>query len=347
MPFKKMNVKAFLLRLIGYPLYFSGIYSILNKIIRNKGVYILMYHRIGVRGDAHYYDDISVKKEELIKQVEYFKKNYCCVSMSEAVSIIENNVKLDKDYLVFTFDDGYLDNIQHGLDIFNQYQVKPVIYATAGKVETGAPIWTEIVDWLIANANKKRLEIDIKGKKLSGNTDNDKAICEFAGEVKAVLFEMPQKDLYEYLDKLQQELGVQALDLKNELLTWNDAKAFLDSGGEIGSHTMNHINFAAESQEIISNELIDSRKLIERRLNNKAVHFSYPFGKQNNKSEIYDIVRTHYRSAVTIEEGINKCGSDVYNLKRIKISNHHSLLDVRTKLLKVKIIDIFKVLSGA
>lgn len=339
---ERKKAMPFLLRVIGYPLYLSGIYCILNKIFKNKGIYILMYHRIGSREDVHYYDDISVKKEEFIKQVEYLKKKYCCVSMSEAVSIIENNVKLDKDYMVFTFDDGYLDNIQHGLDIFNQYKVKPIIYVTAGKVETGAPIWTEIVDLLIANSSKTSLDIDIKGKRISGNTADNKAICEFAGKVKAVLFEMPQKELYEYLDKLQQELGVQALNLKNELLTWNDVKIFLDSGGEIGSHTMNHINFDAESQEIISNELIDSRKLIEERLNNKTEHFSYPFGKQNKKREIYDIVRMHYRSAVTIEEGINKCGSDVYHLKRIKISNHHSLLDVRTKLLKVKILDFFK-----
>lgn len=338
------NIKVFLLRAIGYPLYFTGIYYILDKIIQNKGIYILMYHRIGSREDVHYYDDITVKKDEFIKQVEYFKKKYCCVSMSEAVSIIENNAKMDKDYLVFTFDDGYLDNIKYGLDIFKRYKIKPIIYVTADKVETGKPIWTEMVDRLIAGADKPALDINIRGMRLSGDTSDNKEVTEYAAKVKDALFEMPQQEICERLYKLQQELGIEAPDLKNELLTWNDARIFLDSGGEIGSHTMKHINLAAESQEIISNELIGSRKLIERRLNNKTEHFAYPFGKQNKKKEIDDIVRMNYRSAVTIEEGINKRGSDVYKLKRIKIANHHSLLDVRVKLLKVKILDVFSAL---
>lgn len=301
-----------------------------------------MYHRIADKEDDYYCDDIAVKKSELIKQLQFFKKRFCCISMSEAVSMINSSVKLDKDFLVFTFDDGYMDNIKYGLNLFKQFKVNPIIYVTANKVETKEPIWTEIVDRLVVNANVPYLDISINGKRIFGKLDSKKEIFECAGKVKAVLFEMPQREIYKYLKRLQQTLGVETFYLNNGLLSWNDVRLLVNAGCEIGSHTMNHINCSIESIEIVSNELEESLKLIERRIGSKVDHFAYPFGKKSKEFTICDLIKMNYLSAVTISEGINKCGSDVYHLKRIKISNHHNLLDVRTKLLKVKIIDFFK-----
>lgn len=87
--------KIFLLKIIGFLLFFSRIYFLLDKLFINKGMYILMYHRIGEKNDDHYFQDIAVKKDEFEKQLNFLTKKYCYISMSEAVSIIEQKSKLD------------------------------------------------------------------------------------------------------------------------------------------------------------------------------------------------------------------------------------------------------------
>jgi peptidoglycan/xylan/chitin deacetylase (PgdA/CDA1 family) len=346
MVFKKEKVMAYLLRICGYILHYSGLYHLLDRIFFNKGIYILMYHRIADEKDDYYDDDIAVKRREFIKQLRFFRKKYCCISMSAAVSMINKNTRLKKNYIVFTFDDGYLDNMQYGLNLFRQFKINPIIYITANKIETNQPLWTETVDRLIFRAGVPYLDIDINGIRLRGRLDSKKACFDFAHRVKAALFEAPQWEIHNYLIQLQKKLGAGMPHGDNALLAWSDVKALLRAGCEIGSHTMNHVNCAIESGEVLSNEIEDSRRLIEKRTHKKVEHFSYPFGKQMESFQMGRLVHNHYASAVTIVEGINKCASDVYRLKRIKIANHHSLLDIRTKLLKVKIIDLLQMIKN-
>ena len=37
--------------------------------------------------------------------------------------------------------------------------------------------------------------------------------------------------------------------------------------------------------------------------------------------------------------GINKCGDDLFKLKRVSICNHQSLIDIKFKLLRLELMD--------
>lgn len=336
------NLNAVLLRAAGSILNYSGMYGLLDKLFRNKGIYILMYHRIADVNDFYYHDDITVKKAELIKQVEFYKKKYCCITMSEAVSILKNRKKLDQDYLVVTFDDGYADNFRYGSTIFKKFAINPIVYVTANKVDTGEPIWTEKLDRLIAKANVPFLDLLVKGETISGKTDTKKRICHYSDRIKAILVSLPLQEIEEFLTSLQKMLAVVGPTIESDLLSWKEARDLIGSGWEIGGHTMNHINFAVESKDIIAGELITSHELIENATKSTVAHFAYPYGRQSGRKEVNDLVKNSFSSAVTIVEGINKCGDDLYQLKRIKIANHHNIADVRTKLLKIKLLDFMK-----
>lgn len=339
----KRRIKLFLLKIIGYSMHFSGVYFLLDKLFRNKGIYILMYHKIAEKEDNCYYQDIAVKKEEFIRQLKYFSQKYCCISMSEAVSIISSGKALNKDYMVFTFDDGYLDNLKNGMDIFKQYNIKPIVYLTANKIETKEPIWTEAVDYIILNSDKESIEIDIFGKKIMGKTDNKKSFAYLTEKIKEILIKMPQESIRIFLDGMAKKLSVSTEDIKNELLSWNNIKELMGAGWEAGSHTMNHINMAVENGDIVMDELSASRELIKTRLGFRVEDFAYPFGQNSHYNNFaVEAVKKYYRSAVTTMEGINQCGDDLYHLRRIMIANHHSLMNIRVKLLKVKIMEYFR-----
>lgn len=333
--------KNYLKRGLKYLLYYSGILSLLNKIVKNNGIYILMYHRIGDTNDEYGHALLSVNKEELIKQIRFFKRNYCCISLSEAISILEGKDKLDDNYVVFTFDDGYIDNFIYGEPIFKEFDIYPTVFLTAGNVDTGEPIWTEVVDEIFLNCpNPSKcnevFDIGIPKKKLNINE-----IFNYSWMLKGILTKMPQKDIVKSIEEIKKKAQY-APSAKTELMDWGMVKELANSGWTIGSHTMSHINLAIEPEEVVTRELFDSFKLIENRTGSKVQHFAYPFGTEQHISEYaIDVVKKYYNSAVMAVNGINKCGDDLFRLKRITMCNHQSLIDIRFKLLRLKLTNFY------
>lgn len=324
---------------IKYFLCYSGILSLINKIIKNNGIYILMYHRISDINDEYGQQILSVRKEELIKQIRFFKRNYRCISLPEAISILKGRDTLDDNYVVFTFDDGYIDNFIYGEPIFKEFDIYPTIYLTAGNVDKGEPIWTEVIDEIFINClnlSKCNEVFDIRiPKKMLHRHE----IYNYSWMLKAILTKMPQKDIMKSIEEIKEKVKYTP-SVKTELMDWGKVKSLVNSGWTIGSHTMSHINLAIESKETVTRELYDSFKLIENKLESKTQHFAYPFGMHQHISEYsIDVVKKYYSSAVTAISGINKCGDDLFRLKRIMISNHDSLLDIKFRLLRLKLKD--------
>lgn len=331
--------KIYIKRVVKYLLYYSGILSLTNKFIRNNGIYILMYHRISDTNDEYGHALLSVNKEELIKQIRFFKRNYRCISLPQAISILKGKDKLDDNYVVFTFDDGYIDNFIYGEPIFKEFDIHPTIYLTAGNVDTGKPIWTEIVDDILINCpNPSKcnevFDLRIPKKKLNINE-----ILNYSWILKAVLTKMPQNEIMKSIEEIKEKVQYTP-SAKTELMDWEKVKSLANSGWTIGSHTMSHINLAIESEEIVTRELYDSFKLIENKTESKAQHFAYPFGMPQHISEYaIDVVKKYYISAVMASNGVNKCGDDLFKLKRVTMCNNQSLIDIKFKLLRLKLSD--------
>lgn len=336
----KKYFKNIILKAVDYSVYFSGIYFLLDKLIVNKGIYILMYHRIGDKNDKNYFQNFSVKKEELIKQIEFFKKKYSCISLTEAISILRRNYKLGKDYIVFTFDDGYTDNLKYGVPIFLEYNIHPTIYLTASKIDRGEPLWTEIVDCILTNCTDLSAVEKIFNVKAPDNFTLKGEIYNYTENIKAILKEMPQDTITRNLEELASRLKTNQDIIKSDLLDWKGIKTLINSGWEIGSHTLNHVNLAIECKETVVKELEESALIIENRTGFKITDFSYPFGKEKHFDEFaVESVKKYYRSAVTSVDGINKLGDDLFTFKRVMIANHYSVIDVKVKLLRIKLKD--------
>jgi peptidoglycan/xylan/chitin deacetylase (PgdA/CDA1 family) len=66
-----------------------------------------------------------------------------------------------------------------------------------------------------------------------------------------------------------------------EFLTWNDCRTLISNGMTIGSHTVNHNSLMGLSSAEAENELVASKKEIERRLEVSCRHFCAPNGIPN------------------------------------------------------------------
>lgn len=94
---------------------------------------IVLYHRV----DTPKNDPLllSVSPDNFRKQLTYLKNKYKIIHLSELVERIKNKKSL-RNYLVITFDDGYLDNYQKALPILEELEVPATIFVVSGKINS-------------------------------------------------------------------------------------------------------------------------------------------------------------------------------------------------------------------
>jgi len=121
-------------KIAGYLLYYTGLYALLNACCRRKGVCILMYHRLAEGRGSSGASGVP-EGNGFERQVRYLVKRFRLVSMDEAAAMLQQKRKLQEDCLVLTLDDGYRDNLEKGLDIFEKYTVHPTLYVASGEID--------------------------------------------------------------------------------------------------------------------------------------------------------------------------------------------------------------------
>src|SRR5262249_43988045 len=92
-------------------------------------------------------------------------------------------------------------------------------------------------------------------------------------------------------------IALQALDLQREFehdsekgtqgflpLTWDQVRYWQARGGEFGSHTLTHMNCGCTDQAVLQDEIVGSKRSLEKHLGRPVDLFAFPFGKVENIS---------------------------------------------------------------
>jgi len=110
-----------------------------------------------------------------------------------------------------------------------------------------------------------------------------------------------------------------------KIINWKQIQEMHQSGLiDFQPHTVNH-------QELDEEEIINSKKEIEGKLNKKCEFFAYPKGLYND--EIIDILKNNgFKASRTTENGKVKKGDDLFKLKRVSINSKTSFIQFKANL---------------
>ncbi len=102
------------------------------------------------------------------------------------------------------------------------------------------------------------------------------------------------------------------------LMQWDHLRKLHDDGFIIGSHTVNHIDCAAEPEEVVRAELEQSREDLRRELGLQQVIFSYPYGgRQHMTPDRLELVKqAGYIGCMSAYGGSNVGKIDRFNVLR-------------------------------
>lgn len=263
---------------------------------------ILMFHRIipaCKRKRIHNHLSLEVDPVHLEQIIAYFKKrNYHFISLDALPDWLRENTNSGRQFVVFTFDDGYRDNLNYAYPILKKHNIPFVIYVTTSFPDGHAVIWWYMIEDLILNNDRIRCSLAGAPVNLKCITYRQKELA--FSLLRDTITRMDKVSLTLELPRFFSSFGMDIQYYNRDLaLGWNEIKELSgDSLVHIGAHSVNHLNHSKLSDIQSFYEISESKKIIESKTGSKVRHFCYPLGKYSPR-EIDYTRKFHFLTGVT------------------------------------------------
>jgi len=302
--------------------YVSGIYNLILKIKKKKGIklIILAYH--SVTKDKVRFEGLQVSIENFEKQIRFLKTNFDIISIEKAMKYIEDHSSKILNKLVITFDDGYKDNFDIVYPILKKYEVPFTIFLTTDPIENHDLIWTNKLRDYIEQSNMPILKI---GEKDSLNIATDIEKEQAINYLKKKLKTVENIERIALLNNIYRQIGYKFFhDKCYEMLSVEQIKILSRNGVSFHSHSVSHPIVSRLKKTEFEYELLESREKIYQWTGNRPVYFAYPNGKPTDFTEESKELLSNmgYKAAFTLIRGTNDNLTDRYEMKRIPVKNH-------------------------
>jgi len=111
------------------------------------------------------------------------------------------------------------------------------------------------------------------------------------------------------------------IERKKDFMSWDELRDMSRHDISLGGHTRNHAYLPSIKKEnILWDEIKGCKELIENRIGKDVSYFCYPTGGFNG--HVKEMVRkAGYKGACTTNRGFVEFNQDVYELKRVKVTN--------------------------
>ncbi len=245
--------------------------------------------------------------------------------------------------VVVTFDDGYADNLHHGLPLLRAAGIPATVFVIAGQIGSLEEFWWDELERILLQEPSlpEWLHLTVGPKQLSWHLppeeDRPDRRWHVLSDQPCSTRQAVYRDLCELLRPLDTPARMQVLDslrswanvdgigrAHNRALAEEEVVALAKDGlVEIGSHTMTHLLLSAQPTAVQREEIEGSKRRLERILNARVQCFSYPFGERTDFTSVtVRLVReSGYRCACSIFPGRVFRGTDRFRIPRFTVRN--------------------------
>lgn len=272
---------------------------------------ILIYHRVLKKAD--FMNPTTPTVHEFEWQMELISKYFKPLSLSAALELMEKK-ELPKNAVCVTFDDGYADNEKYALPILKKWKVPATVFVSTGFINGGC-MWNDVIVESLRRIDEgvNLNSIGLGYYKTETELEKREAALNIISRIKHIQ-PSERSDISGFVQSLS------PISLPTDLMLNNDSLIrMVQSGVDIGGHTVNHPILAKLSNAEALQEIEEGKETLEGIINQKIRHFAYPNGKLNKDYRIEQSVMVKnigFEAAVTTEWGVSSSESDEFQLAR-------------------------------
>jgi peptidoglycan/xylan/chitin deacetylase (PgdA/CDA1 family) len=207
-------------------------------------------------------------------------RGYDIITLSELWRRIEAGQFLPQA-VVFTFDDGYLDNAVIGAQIFEKHRVPWCLYLTTSFPDRSCNYWWGVLEQTLLERDTVDFDLPDLQRRYVVKSLAAKRMAFL--EIRAIVQQFAI-DLSPYLRSCY-GADPRAL-LEQDAMSWSHVHDLVSSDlFELGAHTVSHPALATLDMKAAWHEVNDCRKRIKEVTGIEVQHFAYPFGNSLAASE--------------------------------------------------------------
>jgi peptidoglycan/xylan/chitin deacetylase (PgdA/CDA1 family) len=206
---------------------------------------------------------------------------------------------------VFTFDDGYRDNLRYALPVLRRHQCPFTIYVPTALVDGVGEVWWQALEDIIAQQSAVAVTYAGETDYLATSTVSEKlaAYDHIYNRMRA----MPEADRVDLIRALASQYDFDlSAHCRELIMDWSELRTFADEPlCTLGAHAVHHYELSKLSAEEARNEIEQSMRVLKAQFGTTPKHFAYPIGgKAAAGPREFEMVRQiGLRTAVTTRPG--------------------------------------------
>ncbi len=249
--------------------------------LRNARLYCFNFHRIGNPEDCPFDRGVySGTVEQFRAQLAAICDLFQVIDLDRLQATIEFEWRPCKPLALITFDDGYLDNFTLAYPVLKEFGVPAVFFIPTAFVETNKLPWWDAIAWMLRQASVERIQLGGPGSPTFSLAANalELTIQQVLRLVKGRHWIPMAEQVAEIREACRPGRSIDSVD-PPKFMNWEQLRAMLSGGMDIGSHTHNHHLLAHLSPADQRNELATSKEMLEGQLGCETSAVAYPVGK--------------------------------------------------------------------
>lgn len=303
-----MSLKAQLIKPAMDVLYYTGTYRLFKPAFAGIGAIFMLHHvrPAGSRGRFSPNRILEVTPEFLDETIQWvLRQDYEIVSLDEAQRRLREK-DFRRRFVCFTLDDGYVDNYQHALPVFEKYNAPFTIYIHTGLPDGNAVLWWWLLEDIVRDHN--RVGLRLNGDEVHFITETLHQKQQAFDRIYWALRLMPSAPQRTTLQNLLDRYQIDASIVRQRLaISWEMiVELAANKLATIGAHTLSHPALSRLSAAEARAEIAQSRDIIERRIGRPVRHFAYPYGDPESAgAREFGIIRDlGFTTATTTRKGV-------------------------------------------
>jgi len=253
------------------------------------------------------------------------------VSLEDLIQALLNHATLPDKAVVFTMDDGYIEQADITASIFIEFDCPLTFFVITDMIDQVMWPWDAQVSWIINNTSKTSLSIELPDELIHMDISDSDSRNTARQKIRDIFKELDAEALSAMIRRLAQAAGIAVPSIAPppyQALNWQTARSLEQKGIRFAPHSRTHRILSKLSGESAREEITGSWQTLQRELSNPLKVFCYPTGRlfDYGPREISYLHEAGFLGATSSLPGVVDLLNDdaeqqVYCLPRISLPN--------------------------